>query len=81
MTQYAIFTFAQMTINDNFSFVIFLKVIQNLYKASTFTQLGKTVGSAIYKKKPITEGDNNTSHTHSDDESTYTQRRISGNNE
>ena len=44
---------------------------QTLYKASTFTQLGKTVGSAIYKKTLMMEGDDNTSHTHNDDECTY----------
>jgi Caspase domain len=37
----------KMTKNENFSFVRFLKVIKTLYEASTFTQLGKTVGSAL----------------------------------
>ena len=33
--------------NDDFSFVRFLKVVKTLYESSTFTQLGKTVGSAL----------------------------------
>lgn len=37
----------QLTINDEFSFVRFLKVVKTLYETSTFTQLGKTVGSAL----------------------------------
>jgi hypothetical protein len=37
----------QLTMNEDFSFVRFLKVVKNLYEASTFTQLGKTVGSAL----------------------------------
>jgi len=37
----------KMTMNEDFSFVRFLKVIKTLYEASTFTQLGKTVGSAL----------------------------------
>ena len=36
-----------MSMNDDFSFVRFLKVIKTLYEASTFTQLGRTVGSAL----------------------------------
>jgi Caspase domain len=43
----------KMTMNENFSFVRFLKVIKTLYEASTFTQLGKTVGSAL---KPTSIG-------------------------
>ena len=38
-----------MSLNDDFSFVRFLKVVKTLYEASTFTQLGKTVGSALTK--------------------------------
>lgn len=37
----------KMTQNDDFSFVRFLKVVKTLYEASTFTQLGKTVGTAL----------------------------------
>jgi hypothetical protein len=36
-----------MAQNDEFSFVRFLKVVKTLYESSTFTQLGKTVGSAL----------------------------------
>jgi len=38
---------AKFSLNDNFSFVRFLKVVKTLYESSTFTQLGKTVGSAL----------------------------------
>jgi hypothetical protein len=37
----------QLTTNSDFSFVRFLKVVKTLYESSTFTQLGKTVGSAL----------------------------------
>lgn len=37
----------QLAANDDFSFVRFLKVVKTLYESSTFTQLGKTVGSAL----------------------------------
>jgi hypothetical protein len=40
-------TQAKLTLNDDFSFVRFLKVVKTLYEASTFTQLGRTVGSAL----------------------------------
>jgi hypothetical protein len=40
-------TFTQMTMNLDFSFIRFLKVVKTLYETSTFTQLGKTVGSAL----------------------------------
>jgi hypothetical protein len=36
-----------MSPNDDFSFVRFLKVVKTLYESSTFTQLGRTVGSAL----------------------------------
>lgn len=36
-----------MSHNDDFSFVRFLKVVKTLYESSTFTQLGRTVGSAL----------------------------------
>jgi hypothetical protein len=39
-----------MAQNDDFSFVRFLKVVKTLYESSTFTQLGKTVGSALSHK-------------------------------
>lgn len=38
---------AKMTQSDDFSFVRFLKVVKTLYESSTFTQLGKTVGTAL----------------------------------
>jgi len=37
----------QMTVDDDFSFVRFLKVIKSLYESSAFTQLGKTVGTVL----------------------------------
>jgi hypothetical protein len=38
--------------NEEFSFVRFLKVVKTLYETSTFTQLGKTVGSALAPAPP-----------------------------
>jgi hypothetical protein len=38
---------AKMTQCDDFSFVRFLKVVKTLYESSTFTQLGRTVGTAL----------------------------------
>jgi hypothetical protein len=38
---------SKLSQNENFSFVRFLKVVKTLYESSTFTQLGKTVGSAL----------------------------------
>mmetsp|Transcript_7130 Transcript_7130/g.10207 ORF Transcript_7130/g.10207 Transcript_7130/m.10207 type:complete len:626 (-) Transcript_7130:195-2072(-) len=38
---------ANMSLNDDFSFVRFLKVVKTLYESSIFTQLGNTVGSAL----------------------------------
>lgn len=46
--------------NDDFSFVRFLKVVKTLYESSTFTQLGKTVGSVLNVKEDddeIVDGD------------------------
>jgi hypothetical protein len=42
----------QLTMNEEFSFVRFLKVVRTLYETSTFTQLGKTVGSALTPAPP-----------------------------
>ena len=39
---------ARLSINEDFSFVRFLKVVKTLYESSTFTQLGKTVGHALH---------------------------------
>lgn len=47
-----------MSWNDDFSFVRFLKVVKTLYEASTFTQLGKTVGSAL--NVPVIQGSEET---------------------
>lgn len=41
---------AKVSLNDDFSFVRFLKVIKSLYELSTFTQIGRTVGSALHGK-------------------------------
>jgi len=38
-----------MSTNDDFSFIRFLKVVKTLYESSSFTQLGKTVRSALRK--------------------------------
>jgi len=43
---------SKMSLNDNFSFVRFLKVIKTLYESSTFTQLGQTVRSVLDQKNP-----------------------------
>lgn len=48
---------AKMSLNDDFSFVRFLKVVKTLYESSTFTQLGKTVGSALNDKPAATPRD------------------------
>lgn len=40
-------SFSQLSMNEEFSFVRFLKVVRTLYETSAFTQLGKTVGSAL----------------------------------
>jgi hypothetical protein len=45
----------KMTQNDDFSFVRFLKVVKTLYESSTFTQLGKTVGSALGHQPTTTQ--------------------------
>jgi len=62
----------KMTLNDDFSFVRFLKVIKTLYESSTFTQLGQTVRSAIYDKPnmPNRELLDDDDHSHTD-ESTF----------
>jgi len=45
---------ARMAINEDFSFVRFLKVIKTLYDSSTFTQLGRTVRGVLDEKSPTT---------------------------
>ncbi len=42
-----IFLIPKLDLNMDFSFIRFLKVVKSLYETSTFTQLGKTVGSAL----------------------------------
>lgn len=44
---------AKMAQSDDFSFVRFLKVVKTLYESSTFTQLGKTVGTALGQQPAI----------------------------
>jgi hypothetical protein len=46
---------AKMTQSDDFSFVRFLKVVKTLYESSTFTQLGRTVGSALGQQPVVHE--------------------------
>lgn len=45
----------RMTMNPDFSFVRFLKVVKTLYESSTFTQLGKTVGTALGNQQVLEE--------------------------
>lgn len=51
-------TLAKLSVNDDFSFVRFLKVVKTLYESSTFTQLGRTVGSALNAPNSVMGGDN-----------------------
>lgn len=46
----------KMSLNDDFSFVRFLKVVKTLYETSTFTQLGNAVGSALHHKPNLEDG-------------------------
>lgn len=46
---------AKMKQSENFSFVRFLKVVKTLYESSTFTQLGRTVGTALGQQPTIEE--------------------------
>ena len=41
-----------MSLNNDFSFVRFLKVVKTLYESSVFTRIGKTVGSELDKQLP-----------------------------
>jgi hypothetical protein len=43
----------KVSMNKDFSFVRFLKVVKTLYESSVFTQLGKTVGSALNPLSPL----------------------------
>jgi hypothetical protein len=46
---------AKMKQSEDFSFVRFLKVVKTLYESSTFTQLGKTVGTALGQQSALEE--------------------------
>jgi hypothetical protein len=46
-----------MSLNNDFSFVRFLKVVKTLYESSVFTRIGKTVGSELDKQIPIKDDD------------------------
>jgi hypothetical protein len=73
----------KMTQNDDFSFVRFLKVVKTLYESSTFTQLGRTVGSALHQPQPGPKGpdeadtcDYTDSSRNGDDENTRTEAQA-----
>ena len=57
----------QMAVDDDFSFVRFLKVVKSLYESSTFTQLGKTVGTVL--NDGVFDEDEGASSDDDDDES------------
>jgi hypothetical protein len=46
-----------MSLNNDFSFVRFLKVVKTLYESSVFTRIGKTVGNELDKQAPIKDDD------------------------
>ncbi len=46
---------AKMKQSEDFSFVRFLKVVKTLYESSIFTQLGRTVGTALGQQPVIEE--------------------------
>ena len=46
-----------MSLNNDFSFVRFLKVVKTLYESSVFTRIGKTVGKELDKQAPIKDDD------------------------
>jgi len=45
----------RLTMNPEFSFVRFLKVVKTLYESSVFTQLGKGIGSALGNQQCVDE--------------------------
>ena len=55
--------------NDDFSFVRFLKVVKTLYESSTFTQLGKTVKTVLQDNEEVNLVEADSSHIETDDES------------
>jgi len=48
---------SQMSLNNDFSFVRFLKVVKTLYESSVFTKIGKTVGTELDKQLPARDDD------------------------
>ena len=46
-----------MSLNNDFSFVRFLKVVKTLYESSVFTMIGKTVGNELDKQVPLKDDD------------------------
>lgn len=60
--------------NDDFSFVRFLKVVKTLYESSTFTQLGKTVGSALTTGNVQKDNDDDDDNTNGFTDTSKTSR-------
>ena len=46
-----------MSLNNDFSFVRFLKVVKTLYESSVFTKIGKAVGTELDKQLPARDDD------------------------
>eukprot|EP00804_Cyclotella_cryptica_P013368 CCRYP_005134-RA/>CCRYP_005134-RA protein AED:0.17 eAED:0.17 QI:701/1/1/1/1/1/3/383/699 len=53
----------KMTLNNDFSFVRFLKVVKTLYESSVFTKLGKGIGSELSKQLPARDDETATETT------------------
>lgn len=53
----------KMTLNNDFSFVRFLKVVKTLYESSVFTKLGKGIGSELSKQLPARDDETTTETT------------------
>jgi hypothetical protein len=51
-----------MTLNNDFSFVRFLKVVKTLYESSVFTKLGKGLSSELNKQQ-LARGDETATET------------------
>lgn len=52
-----------MTLNNDFSFVRFLKVVKTLYESSVFTKLGKGLSSELNKHAPTRDDETATETT------------------
>jgi hypothetical protein len=52
-----------MNLNNDFSFVRFLKVVKTLYESSVFTRLGKGIGSELSKQRPARDDETTTETT------------------